>query len=101
MVTALRRIISIDSVADAHVTLRFEDGSIAEIDFEPLINSGGVYGKLADPAFFKQVAIGGRGRTLAWPDDLDFCADALWLQRSGPCDGSESTRRQERDSGVS
>ena len=40
----------------------------------------GVFAPLADPAFFARVAVGRRGRSLEWPGELDFCADALWFE---------------------
>jgi hypothetical protein len=39
----------------------------------------GVFAPLADPAFFIRVRIGGSDRSLEWPGELDFCADALWF----------------------
>ena len=37
----------------------------------------------ADYGFFRRAMIGEHGRTLTWPGELDFCADALWLQVTG------------------
>lgn len=39
-----------------------------------------VFTALADPAIFVQVRIGERGRSLEWPGEIDFCADALWYE---------------------
>jgi len=61
------------------VHLTFSDGVSGEVDFAPVAERGGVFAKLSDPRLFSQVRIGERGRSLEWPDDLDFCADALWL----------------------
>ncbi len=43
----------------------------------------GVFAPWTDYGFFRQASIGERGRTLTWPGELDFCADALWLQVTG------------------
>jgi hypothetical protein len=40
----------------------------------------GVFAALANPAVFRQVMVGERGRSLEWPGEIDFCADALWLE---------------------
>jgi len=60
--------------------LRYADGAEFVVDMAQVIAQGGVYAPLADPVFFAQVQVGRRGRFLAWPDELEFCADALRLQ---------------------
>lgn len=64
------------------VKLRFDDGATGEIDFsrEPMT---GVFEAWKDPAAFRQLRIGSGGRTLVWSDDIDLCADSLWLQTTG------------------
>ena len=79
----LHEIRSVTPQAAAHLRLTYADGSMVEIDFAPLIQQGGVYAPLADPAFFVQVSIGAGGRFIEWPGGLDFCADALWRQGHG------------------
>jgi Protein of unknown function (DUF2442) len=39
-----------------------------------------VFAALADPEAFAQIRIGERGRSLEWPGEIDFCADALWFE---------------------
>jgi hypothetical protein len=60
--------------------LRYADGAVIRVDFRPVIEQGGVFSALADPAVFVQVSIGEHGRSLEWPGAIDFCADALRLQ---------------------
>jgi hypothetical protein len=62
-----------------HVWLRFEDGAEGEVDFSDQVGKG-VFAPWTDYEFFRNAAIGERGRVLTWPGELDFCADALWLQ---------------------
>lgn len=50
------------------------------VDFNPLIQKGGVLAKLADPEFFAQVSLGEKGRYIQWPGEIEFCADALWFE---------------------
>lgn len=61
------------------VTLSWANGATTENSFCHVIGKG-VFATLADPAFFVQVRIGERGRSLEWPGELDFCADALWFK---------------------
>ena len=35
---------------------------------------------VADPAVFARVNVGQRGRSLEWPGEIDFRADALWFE---------------------
>lgn len=57
--------------------LTFADGAEVLVDFKPIIEMGGVFAKLNDLEFFKQVKIGSQGRSIEWPGEIDFCADAL------------------------
>jgi Protein of unknown function (DUF2442) len=61
------------------VTLTWANGATTENSFRHVIGKG-VFAPLADPAFFVQVRIGEGRRSLEWPGELDFCADALWFK---------------------
>lgn len=66
---------------DGHtVALTWEDGSSSVTDMAPAIARGGVFAPLADPGFFRQVAVINGGRAIAWPGEIDCCADALWYE---------------------
>jgi hypothetical protein len=75
----MRTIVQADPLPGYKVNLVYSDGETVIADFEPLIAMGGVYSALADPDYFAQVSVGERGRFIQWPGELDFCADALWL----------------------
>ena len=62
---------------DFHLKLIYSDGVIRTVDFKPIIRQGGIFSFLNDPDFFKQVSLGDRGRYIEWPNEIDFCADAL------------------------
>ncbi|HUY34650.1 MAG TPA: DUF2442 domain-containing protein [Pirellulales bacterium] len=68
---------------EKRLTLLYRDGGRVTVDFNEIIGRGGVFAKLADPAFFRQVLPGPRGRSIEWPEGIDFCADALWLEAHG------------------
>ena len=73
----LIRSVSAD-LATFSVTITWEDGSISTKAMGPLIASRKVFKPLADVALFASVRIINDGRGLAWKDDADMCADALW-----------------------
>ncbi|HEX5327840.1 MAG TPA: DUF2442 domain-containing protein [Acetobacteraceae bacterium] len=61
------------------VTLTWANGETSVNDFRSLVGRGAL-GPLADPAVFAEVRVGERGRSLEWPGNIDFCADALWFE---------------------
>ena len=78
---------------DFTVSLTFSDGRTGVVNFRPVIARGGLFRALEHQARFAAMRIGERGRSLVWIDDegeeIDFCADALWLQ----CGGRTPPRR--------
>lgn len=63
-----------------HLRLLYRNGTVIVLDFAPIIEEGGVFSRLSDPAFFSQVKRSKDGRSIEWPGEIDFCADALWFQ---------------------
>jgi hypothetical protein len=61
------------------VTLGWANGATTVNRFDHLVGRG-VFAALADDTVFAQVRIGERGRSLQWPGEIDFCADALWFE---------------------
>lgn len=73
-------IVSAAADAVAHtVTLTWANGAKTVASFAHLVGKG-VFRAFADPAFFARVRVGENGRSLEWPGELDFCADALWFE---------------------
>jgi len=63
-----------DTVAHT-VALTWANGETTVNSFGHLVGKG-VFAAFNDPAFFAQARIGEHGRSLEWPGELDFCADA-------------------------
>ena len=61
------------------VTLKWANGAETVSHFGHLAGKG-IFTAFDDPTFFAQVSIGERGRSLEWPGEIDFCADALWFE---------------------
>ena len=76
------KIVAFEVLDNYRVRLRFDDGVEGEAEFSAHVGNG-VFAAWTDYGFFRQASIGERGRTLTWPGELDFCADALWLQVTG------------------
>ena len=73
------RIFKIEAFALNHdyvIEVRFTDGTIQTIDFEPVL-SGELYGPLRDPALFNRVRIDHEVHTLVWPNGADFDPETL------------------------
>ena len=61
------------------VTLAWANGETTVSHFTPIAGTG-VFRALADASVFALVRVGDGGRSLEWPGDIDFCADALWFE---------------------
>ena len=61
------------------VALTWANGETTVSSFRHLVGKG-VFAAFSDPAFFVQARVSGGGRSLEWPGELDFCADALWFE---------------------
>ncbi|MBM3883998.1 MAG: DUF2442 domain-containing protein [Planctomycetes bacterium] len=78
----MKKITAFNVLDHYRVWLRFDDGVEGEADFASHVGQG-VFVPWTNYAFFHQASLGEGGRTLTWPGELDFCADALWLQVTG------------------
>jgi hypothetical protein len=63
--------------ARMELELKYSDGVVVVVDFEPIIRVGGVATRLLEPGVFSGVRIGERGRWVDFGDEVEFCADAL------------------------
>ena len=63
------------------IWLRYSDGVTGEIDLSHLAGKG--WFKIWDePGYFEKVHITSH-RAIAWDDDIDLCADALYMELTG------------------
>ena len=76
----LRRIRHAEQLEGLKLRLDYDDNTSVVADFEPLIDRGGMFERLRAPDYFSRFVIARGGRALEWPDGLDFCADALWIE---------------------
>lgn len=69
------------AMPDYCLWIRFSDGVEGEVDLSALVGQG-VFEAWKDPGAFKDVTIG-PGRSLSWGDEIDLCADSLYLEITG------------------
>ena len=58
--------------------LKFSDGAEGEVDLSDLAGQG-VFAAWNDTRFFEQAQIGSAGRSLDWGNQIDLCADTLYM----------------------
>lgn len=77
---AVHKITRLEFGADLSLRLTFEDGSAKTFSLAPLVRKGGVFAPLAQAAEFRAAKIAPDGRYVEWPNGVDLCADALYLE---------------------
>ena len=80
---------------DYTLELTFDDGQSGFVDLSRYVGQG-VFEIWNDPQVFHSVRIGSLGE-LVWGEDIDLCADALYLEVTGkrPEDAFPALRREE------
>ena len=63
--------------------VEYNDGATGEVDLSHLVGQG-VFAAWNDPGVFEAVSIGEHGE-IRWTEDLELCADAMYLQITGKC----------------
>lgn len=68
------------------VRVRFEDGTVAEIDLSYLADYGGVFEPLRDRDYFRQLRADRAAGTIVWPNEADIAPETLYAhaQRIAP-----------------
>jgi hypothetical protein len=58
------------------LAITFPNGEFREFDMRPFLDFG-VFQKLKDEAYFRQVRV--ENSTITWPNEQDICPDTLYL----------------------
>ena len=61
-----------------NVHVRFEDGTGAVVDLAYLVDYGGVFEPLRDPAYFRQLRADAEAGTIVWPSEADIAPETLY-----------------------
>ena len=72
------KIIEANTLDNHRLRLKFSDGVEGVVDLSDLAGQG-VFAAWNDPAFFEQVQISSMGRGLEWANEIDLCADSLYM----------------------
>ena len=75
------RPVEIQARPNYHLWLRYADGAEGEIDLSDMAGHG-VFKAWDDVAFFEAVRVAPHG-ALVWGEDIDLCADAMYLRLTG------------------
>lgn len=63
------------------IWIRYSDGASGEVDLSDMAGRG-VFKVWLDRVFFEKVHVSGHG-SIAWSDDIELCADAVYLKLTG------------------
>lgn len=97
---ALHKITQLEFGADLSLRLTFEDGSAKTFSLAPLVRKGGVYAPLAQASEFRAAKIAPDGRYVEWPNGVDLCADALYIDGIPAHDEISDAAGRSRERGV-
>ncbi len=73
--------VRVQARSNYHIYLEFSDGTKGEVDLSDLAGKG-VFQVWNDYNFFERVHIGDH-REVKWDDEIELCADSLYLKLTG------------------
>ena len=76
--TELVRPVRVEARPNYHIYLEFDDGTKGEVDLSKLVDKG-VFRVWRDSECFENVHLGDH-REIRWNDDIELCADSLYLE---------------------
>ncbi len=75
----LRQVLSVKPLDDYCLELKFDNGVKGIYHVNPK-KKGGVFLKLLDKKIFKKVKINPDWGSIEWPDSIDLCPEAIYLE---------------------
>ncbi len=75
------KIISAKASADYKIWIQYSDGVEGEVDLSHLVGKG-VFSAWKDANVFRNFQVK-NGRFIIWTDEIDLCADSLYLEITG------------------
>jgi len=76
-------VVAAEPIGPLRLRLTFEGGERREIAVDSLVPLEGVFERLRDSDFFRQVQVNPEIGTVVWPNGADFCPDVLY-EKSKP-----------------
>lgn len=71
----MKKIVDVKPLEDYKLLIEFNNGEKRIKDMKPYLNKG-VFSKLKDKTFFKEVKIA--YGTIYWDNDIDLCSDSIY-----------------------
>lgn len=65
------------------VRVRFEEGTMSEVDLSYLLDYGGVFDPLREPDYFCQLRADPEAGTIVWPNGADVAPETLYARARG------------------
>ena len=78
----MKRIVFARALPGYRLQLRFDDGVEGAVDLSADVDKG-VFSIWRDLEVFSRFRVERNGRALVWSDEVDACADALYLEITG------------------
>jgi hypothetical protein len=70
-------VIEVTPLDNQRLMLRFDDGSVGQVDMASLLPDAALTRPLREPTFFRLVDIYPGGDGIFWPNEFDLAADML------------------------
>jgi hypothetical protein len=74
-------LVSVTAEAPARLHLSYDAGTSGHVDLDDVAGRG-VFAALSDPSVFDSVSISPEGQ-VRWSEDIEICADALYMELTG------------------
>jgi hypothetical protein len=88
-------IVAIRALPGHRLWLRYKDGAEGEVDLSGIVGKG-VFRALEDQRVFETVRVT-EGRWVTWGEDMELCADALYMELTGKTPDSVFPRLKTSD----
>ena len=75
------KLVEVQPLSNYKLRLQYADGVAGDVDLSSFVGKG-VFRLWNDPKAFQNVSIGSGGE-VRWNDEVDMCADALYMQITG------------------
>ncbi|CAA7613346.1 DUF2442 domain-containing protein [Magnetospirillum sp. UT-4] len=78
-----RDVVDVTRTGEYRLRLKFQDGTVGELDFAGFLSFSGVFAPLKDPAEFAKVRVDPELGTVVWPNGADLDPYVLYSRVTG------------------
>ena len=76
-------VVAVTYLGNLRVEIVFENGKKGIVDLRRYVERGGIFHRLADEEYCKQVSVNGDIGTICWPEGQDIAPESLYRQVTG------------------